>query len=211
MPDINELQDARAALPREDRAPLPIGVLLSGSAPTCRRSSTPSTPARWMRIKAVVAAAPLPLVLETREGGGHPDAHALQGECLRQTQIPGRRGRCHQLLAAGCGAWLWPVTCAWITPRCSPRSQPHDEQSIPRSCRFPGCARTSGCVQGAGHVTRRDPRAHRQRRVRHGADHRPARPRGRGGLGCEDTRAISTPSSTCESGGRADAGRRRVV
>ena len=31
MPDINELQDARAALAREDRAPLPIGVLLSGS------------------------------------------------------------------------------------------------------------------------------------------------------------------------------------
>ena len=31
MPDINELQDARAALAREDRVPLPIGVLLSGS------------------------------------------------------------------------------------------------------------------------------------------------------------------------------------
>ena len=31
MPDINELQGARAVLAREDRAPLPIGVLLSGS------------------------------------------------------------------------------------------------------------------------------------------------------------------------------------
>ncbi len=31
MPDINQLQDARAAQPEAERAPLPIGVLLSGS------------------------------------------------------------------------------------------------------------------------------------------------------------------------------------
>ena len=117
MPDINELQDARAALAREDRAPLPIGVLLSGSG-TNLQALIDAIDAGALNadIKLVVGSRPSAFGLKRAEAAGiqtltlskeiYADPRSLPMSCLRQAA----------------STWLWPVTCAWFTPHCSPRS-----------------------------------------------------------------------------------------
>ena len=113
MPDINELQDVRAALAREDRAPLPIGVLLSGSGTNLQ--------ALIDAIDAGELNAEIKLVV-----GSRPSAFGLKrSRCPRRsTPIRSRQTRSLPMscLRQAASTWLWPVTCAWFTPHCSPRS-----------------------------------------------------------------------------------------
>ena len=71
MPDINELQDIRAALAREDRAPLPIGVLLSGSGTNLQALiDAIDAGALNAEIKLVVGSRPSAFGLKRAEAAG---------------------------------------------------------------------------------------------------------------------------------------------
>ena len=67
MPDINQLQDARAAQPEAERAPLPIGVLLSGSGTNLQALiDAIETGALNAQIKLVVGSRPSAYGLNAR-------------------------------------------------------------------------------------------------------------------------------------------------
>lgn len=101
MPDINELQDARAALAREDRAPLPIGVLLSGSG-TNLQALIDAIDAGTLNaeIKLVVGSRPSAFGLKRAEAAGIQTL-TLSKE-IYADPIQADEVIAHELLVAGC-------------------------------------------------------------------------------------------------------------
>ena len=93
QPDINELQDARAALAREDRAPLPIGVLLSGSDAIDAGTLN-------AEIKLVVGSRPSAFGLKRAEAAGIQTL-TLSKE-IYADPIQADEVIAHELLASGC-------------------------------------------------------------------------------------------------------------
>ena len=98
MPDINELQDARAALAREDRAPLPIGVLLSGSGTNLQALIDAGE--LNAEIKLVVGSRPSAFGLKRAEAAGIQTL-TLSKE-IYADPIQADEVIAHELLAAGC-------------------------------------------------------------------------------------------------------------
>ena len=101
MPDINELQDARAALTREDRAPLPIGVLLSGSGTNLQALiDAIDAVALNAEIKLVVGSRPSAFGLKRAEAAGIQTL-TLSKE-IYADPIQADEVIAHELLVAGC-------------------------------------------------------------------------------------------------------------
>ena len=101
MPDINELQDVRAALAREDRAPLPIGVLLSGSGTNLQALiDAIDAGALNAEIKLVVGSRPSAFGLKRAEAAGIQTL-TLSKE-IYADPIQADEVIAHELLAAGC-------------------------------------------------------------------------------------------------------------
>lgn len=101
MPDINELQDARAALAREDRAPLPIGVLLSGSGTNLQALiDAIDAGALNAEIKLVVGSRPSAFGLKRAEAAGIQTL-TLSKE-IYADPIQADEVIAHELLVAGC-------------------------------------------------------------------------------------------------------------
>ncbi len=101
MPDINELQDVRAALARDDRAPLPIGVLLSGSGTNLQALiDAIDAGALSAEIKLVVGSRPSAFGLKRAEAAGIQTL-TLSKE-IYADPIQADEVIAHELLAAGC-------------------------------------------------------------------------------------------------------------
>lgn len=101
MPNINELQDARAALAREDRAPLPIGVLLSGSGTNLQALiDAIDAGALNAEIKLVVGSRPSAFGLKRAEAAGIQTL-TLSKE-IYADPIQADEVIAHELLVAGC-------------------------------------------------------------------------------------------------------------
>ncbi len=100
-PDINELQDVRAALARQDRAPLPIGVLLSGSGTNLQaHNDAIDAGALNAEIKLVVGSRPSAFGLKRAEAAGIQTL-TLSKE-IYADPIQADEVIAHELLAAGC-------------------------------------------------------------------------------------------------------------
>lgn len=99
--DINELQDARAALPSADRAPLPIGVLLSGSG-TNLQALIDAIAAGTLNaeIKLVVASRPSAYGLKRAEAAGIQTLTLSKD--IYADPIQADEVIAHELLACGC-------------------------------------------------------------------------------------------------------------
>lgn len=99
--DINELQDVRAALAREDRAPLPIGVLLSGSGTNLQALiDAIDSGALNAEIKLVVGSRPSAFGLKRAEAAGIQTL-TLSKE-IYADPIQADEVIAHELLMAGC-------------------------------------------------------------------------------------------------------------
>lgn len=101
QPDINELQDVRAALAREDRAPLPIGVLLSGSG-TNLQALIDAIDAGTLNaeIKLVVGSRPSAFGLKRAEAAGIQTltlSKEIYADPIQADEVVA-----HELLVAGC-------------------------------------------------------------------------------------------------------------
>ena len=101
MPDINQLQDARAAQPEAERAPLPIGVLLSGSG-TNLQALIDAIEAGELnaQVKLVVSSRPSAYGLKRAEAAGIQTL-TLSKE-IYANPIQADEVIAHELLAAGC-------------------------------------------------------------------------------------------------------------
>ena len=100
-PGINELQEARAAQAAKDRAPLPIGVLLSGSG-TNLQALIDAIDAGELnaQIKLVVASRPSAFGLKRAEAAGIQTlslSKEMYADPIQADEIIA-----HELLAAGC-------------------------------------------------------------------------------------------------------------
>lgn len=115
--DINDLQDARAAQEASSRAPLPIGVLLSGSG-TNLQALIDAIAAGTLnaQIKLVVASRPSAYGLKRAEAAGIRRSRSRK----TSTRIPSRPTRSSRMNCwpPDASTWSWPATCAWFTPRC---------------------------------------------------------------------------------------------
>lgn len=99
--DINELQAARAALAKSDRAPLPIGVLLSGSGTNLQALiDAIDAGALNAEIKLVVGSRPSAFGLKRAEAAGIQTL-TLSKE-IYADPIQADEVIAHELLAAGC-------------------------------------------------------------------------------------------------------------
>lgn len=101
MPDINQLQDARAAQPEAERAPLPIGVLLSGSG-TNLQALIDAIEAGELnaQVKLVVSSRPSAYGLKRAEAAGIQTL-TLSKE-IYADPIQADEVIAHELLVAGC-------------------------------------------------------------------------------------------------------------
>lgn len=99
--DINQLQDARAAQPEAERAPLPIGVLLSGSG-TNLQALIDAIEAGELnaQVKLVVSSRPSAYGLKRAEAAGIQTL-TLSKE-IYADPIQADEVIAHELLAAGC-------------------------------------------------------------------------------------------------------------
>lgn len=101
MPDINQLQDARAAQPEAERTPLPIGVLLSGSGTNLQALiDAIETGELNAQVKLVVASRPSAYGLKRAEAAGIQTL-MLSKETYADP-IQADEVIAHELLAAGC-------------------------------------------------------------------------------------------------------------
>ena len=99
--DINELQAARAALAKSDRAPLPIGVLLSGSGTNLQALiDAIDAGALNAEIKLVVGSRPSAFGLKRAEAAGIQTLTLSKEIYADPTQAD--EVIAHELLAAGC-------------------------------------------------------------------------------------------------------------
>ncbi|MFR2949932.1 MAG: formyltransferase family protein [Collinsella intestinalis] len=133
MPDINELQDARAACSRIARR-CPSACCFLVPAPICRRSSTPSSVRSTPRSACCGHA--LCFGLKRAEAAGIQTL-TLSKE-IYADPIQADEVIAHELLAAGCECVVMAGYMRMVHAPLPPRSQPRDQHPSCAPAQFPG-------------------------------------------------------------------------